>query len=312
VIEDTFYPKSLPAPPMTVVKIITGVVRPGTEKGHEHFGFLDGISEPLIIGFDKEPHPPGPKPVRAGIILTGRDGDESKAKREPWSTDGSYLVFRYLFQKVPEFNDFLDQNPIKFPGLTEKDGSELFGARLVGRWKSGVPVTLAPWRDDPNVIENDPNKTNLNDFLYAAEQGFPKLCPFSAHARKMNPRDDLSDAANEKHRILRRGVPFGPELQDDESKETRHGRGLLFACYQSSIVNGFRFMQISWANNRNFIAEGTGIDAIIGQGPGQNFVAGLNPRDPEAQVQRPGKFVVPYGGEYFFTPSLSGLKHIAS
>ncbi|KAF8879817.1 hypothetical protein BD779DRAFT_1446702 [Infundibulicybe gibba] len=315
-VEETFHLRSHQVKsPITIVKSITGVVRPGNEKGHEHFGFLDGVSEPLIIGFNADPLPPGPKPVRAGIILTGKDGDQFKAQREAWSTDGSYLVFRYLFQRVPEFNDFLNKNPITFPGLTEKEGSELFGARLVGRWKSGVPVGLAPWRDDPKVIENDPTKTNLNNFLYAAEQGFQKICPFAAHARKMNPRDDISDAANEKHRIMRRGVPFGPELANDEktAKETKHGRGLLFASYQSSIVNGFRFQQISWANNRDFnVTSPHRIDPLIGQGAGQNFVSGLNPRDPTAQVQRPVKFVVPQGGEYFFSPSISGLNHIAA
>ncbi|KAF8890920.1 peroxidase TAP [Infundibulicybe gibba] len=298
---------------MTVVKSINGTVRPGKEKGHEHFGFLDGISNPLIIGFTKNPPPPGPKPVPAGILLTGRDGDEFKAKRELWSTDGSYLVFRYLFQKVPEFHNFLDENPVKLPGLTKEDGSKLFGARLVGRWPSGVPVGLAPWRDDPHVIENDPDKTNLNDFLYVAEQGFPKICPFTAHNRKTNPRNDLPEDIDAKCRIMRRGVQFGPEVQPDEKKEkkTLHGRGLLFACYQSNIVNGFQFVQTQWANDPDFITEGAGIDFIIGQGRGENFASGFNPRDPQEQIQRPGKFVVPDGGEYFFTPSLSGLKHIA-
>ncbi|KAM6490987.1 hypothetical protein JOM56_013226 [Amanita muscaria] len=52
--------------------------------------------------------------------------------------DGSFLAF-------------LQNNPIKVPGLSDAEGSELLGARLVGRWKSSsMPssVNLPPDRPD--------------------------------------------------------------------------------------------------------------------------------------------------------------------
>ena len=67
----------------------------------------------------------------------GRDGDPVTT-RLPWALDGSLLAFRYLPQLVPEFDTFLTQNPISIPGLSPVQGSELLGARLVGRWKSGM------------------------------------------------------------------------------------------------------------------------------------------------------------------------------
>ncbi|KAG6897982.1 hypothetical protein C0992_007936 [Termitomyces sp. T32_za158] len=118
------------------VTTILGDVRPGEASGHEHFGFLDGISNPSVIGFDNSPNP-GPKPVRAGVLVTGHEGDPNTSPRPTWAMDGSYLTFRYLFQQVPEFNKFLADNPVPLPGLTPEEGSELLGARLVGRWKSG-------------------------------------------------------------------------------------------------------------------------------------------------------------------------------
>jgi hypothetical protein len=44
---------------------------------------------------------------------------------------------------------------------------------------------------------------------------------------------------------MRRGVQFGPEVTREEAHtaKTLHGRGLLFACYQTSLVNGFQFLQ---------------------------------------------------------------------
>lgn len=101
------------------------------------FGFLDGISEPRIVGIPSKPQPDGEQPVGQGIFLAGRDGDHI-SNRPAWTLDGSFLAFRFLPQLVPEFNKFLKDNPI--PGvLPPSKGSELLGARLVGRWKSGRP-----------------------------------------------------------------------------------------------------------------------------------------------------------------------------
>nr|WAW38308.1 DyP-type peroxidase [Cyanosporus caesius] len=116
-----------------VLRVVADV-RPGDQKGHEHFGYLDGISQPAVAGFDIDPNP-GQETVRQGIILLGRDGDT--VQRPAWALDGSFLVLRYLFQLVPEFNAFKNQNALKIPGLSLAKGSELLGARMFGRWKSG-------------------------------------------------------------------------------------------------------------------------------------------------------------------------------
>ena len=105
------------------------------------FGFLDGISQPAVRYVDTNPNP-GQETVPQGIILLGREddvpSDHNVSTRPTWALDGSFLSFRYLFQLVPEFDTFLKQNPIAIPGLPADQGSELLGARLVGRWKSGT------------------------------------------------------------------------------------------------------------------------------------------------------------------------------
>ena len=93
------------------------------------FGYLDGVSQPAVLGVD-ETVLLGQETVRQGIILLGREGDTTT--RPSWALDGSFLTFRYLSQLVPEFQRFVDaKNP---PGAPE----DLLGARLVGRWKSGM------------------------------------------------------------------------------------------------------------------------------------------------------------------------------
>ena len=105
------------------------------------FGFLDGISQPAVQGFDTNLNP-GQEAVPQGVMLIGRDGDVDAKTLRPvprpaWALDGSFIALRYLFQLVPEFNTFLKNNPIHSTGLPPDQGSELLGARLVGRWKSG-------------------------------------------------------------------------------------------------------------------------------------------------------------------------------
>ena len=102
------------------------------------FGFLDGISQPAVDGVDTSPNP-GQETVPQGIILLGRDKDTTSVPnvtRPSWALDGSFLSFRHLSQLVPEFDAFQKQNPI--PGVPPEIASDLLGARLVGRWKSGT------------------------------------------------------------------------------------------------------------------------------------------------------------------------------
>ena len=128
------------------------------------FGFEDGISNPLVTGFDTV-IPPGPSPVQPGVIVTGKTGDPGLSIRKDWSTEGSFAVFRWLSQDVPGFNNFLIKNPLPEDGnkkpLTPAEGSELLGARMVGRWKSGAPIDISPFQDDP-VLAKDPNR-----FIYS-------------------------------------------------------------------------------------------------------------------------------------------------
>lgn len=288
----------------------SGDVRPDKEAGHEHFGFLDGISNPSVIGFDKNPNP-GPKPIPAGVMVMGHEGDT--VSNRSWAVDGSFLVFRYLSQTVLEFDNFLRDHPVLMPGLTPAEGSELLGARLVGRWKSGAPVDLSPFEDDP-TLGVDPQKNN--NFHFSAETNFQKICPFAAHVRKTNPRADLEGLTPpisiQNQSIMRRGIPFGPEVTGAERQagKTANDRGLLFVCYQTSITNGFAFMQKNWANNPNFpfgekTPEVPGLDPIIGQG--DRKLSGTDPNNPATELSVP-EFVLPRGGEYFFSPSLKALK----
>ncbi|KAH9818422.1 hypothetical protein DFH28DRAFT_960296 [Melampsora americana] len=296
----------------------TGNVRPGSEAGHEHFGFLDGISTPKIKGFNSTQADEQAGVVNPSVILVGQPDETNPPTPSPaWMKNGSFLAIRELQQLVPEFQKFCDdtakKNPI--PGVT----GEFIGARVVGRWKSGAPITLAPIKDDSKLI-------GAQNFDYSDELE-QQRCPYASHVRKTNPRKGFAgfppETAILPHLMVRNGIPYGPELTQEEIKQKKstHNRGLLFVSYQSKIESGFQFVQQSWSNNVNFPVKNPakvtpGFDLLIGQsgtgGPrnAQNITSNgvAGDTDPNNLVTAPTEFIRPLGGEYFFSPSIDAIR----
>lgn len=308
---------------MTKLYTLQGNIRPPPNDGHEMFGFLDGIGQPAVAGFNLVPAP-GQQVVSPGVILTGEPGDSRLGSRPKWAKDGSFLVFRQLKQLVPEFNKFLLDNappaPTASPSMTLAERAELLGARIVGRWKSGAPVDLTPLVDNPTMGAN-PLINNKFDFSHT---GFnintdQTHCPFAAHIRKTRPRADLSTPLNA---IMRAGIPYGPELSRAEAFSNQSSvlssseRGLAFVSYQSNIDLGFQFIQTQWANAINF-APGKnpvpGFDLIFGQNAGATrWMSGADIDNPTWKLKMLFDHVISRGGEYFFSPSISAIRDVIS
>ena len=210
------------------------------------------------------------------------------------------MVFRRLRQDVPGFHSFLDETAQKF-GID----SHLFGAKTVGRWKSGAPILRAPNHDNQALADNDcannkfefrnqeegkpkssQHKSDVQGEGLCKKDNFPEakpdlkgaVCPFAGHIRKTYPRDDqfdgfgedespLNEVSTQTHRLLRRGIPFGDPYRplDEPGFKDSGDRGLLFLAYQTSIVDQFEFVTKFWVNNPDFKEAGSGHDPILGQ-----------------------------------------------
>jgi Dyp-type peroxidase family len=285
---------------------------------------------------DQNQAQPGQDLLWPGEFLFGYSGQDPNATdfavegptQDPpveFMRNGAFLVFRRLAQSVPEFDQAVKTAAAGTGGSSEQASPELLGAQLVGRWKSGAPIINAPTADDPALAEGTGKE---NDFEFGDDrEGL--VCPWAAHIRKVYPRDDVfhntsptkeegdtAEASTQTHRMLRRGIAFGPELTEHEAKsghsDPAQARGLLFKCYVTSIEEQFEFVQQSWVNNANFSQPGAGIDAIIGQSATEPApFLGAAPVSQDAG-QKPqlhfARFVTMQGGEYFFAPAISALR----
>ncbi|KAG0147539.1 hypothetical protein CROQUDRAFT_655914 [Cronartium quercuum f. sp. fusiforme G11] len=287
-----------------------GSVRPGSEAGKEHFGYADGITNPKVQGFNAQEHDAQHGIVDASTIITGHsDGDPA------WTKNGSFLVFRELQQLVPEFNQFVKSIAAKAP--EGKVSPDEIGARIVGRWKSGASISLTPHRDNESLARNQ-------CFSYSDDAELKqRRCPFVAHVRKANPRRSLQDPEENvlPHLIIRASIPFGPEVGSDEtsSHQSKHERGLYFIAYQSSIEDGFQFIQQRWLNDASFPPNAAGISK-----PGIDIISGQNKGKPRVAQNVIDKVTTTYhisffqsfffffffffcSGEYFFVPSIKAI-----
>ena len=291
--------------------------------GIEHFGYVDGRSQPLMLvedindeatkvggGIDQW----NPTiPLKQVLVPDPAGGANSH---------GSYIVFRKLEQNVRGFKkdeqqlaEFLglgagEADPDKASGL-----KELAGAMVIGRFENGMPVLLQ--KTDGNL-----NKKEVpNNFNYGADAPGNK-CPFAGHIRKTNPRGGseekfgLPKGVEIGHLMARRGITYGVRSIKPNDPNLRFEDmptgdvGLLFMAYQSDLDAQFEFTQKSWANNPDFLNDNTRIDPVIGQTPGPNSQQWPDVWGASLKADRYdfSDWVTMQGGEYFFAPSISALK----
>src|SRR5512132_4518155 len=271
-------------------------------------GYKDGIDQPAIEGSGVDPLPgQGPR-IKAGEFILGYPGEAGAPlpmpRPEILGRNGTFVGVRKYQSHGGAFNRFLQAH-----GSTEEE-RELLAAKLVGRWRSGAPLTLAPEVDNP-PLGADPQRNN--DFDYSNDARGRQV-PFGCHIRRMNPRDTkltrLTDVNI--HRIIRRGTTYGPPYDPNALSEADDEvpRGAIFLFISAKAMTTIDFLQQEWINDGNFIGAGNERDPIVGlQEEGATFTI---PKEPvRRRVHGIETFNVLRGGEYFFMPSLSALKWVA-
>src|SRR5579859_4896905 len=246
----------------------------------EHFGFSDGISQPIIKGFSKskvetseekliEPgefilgykneyghYSPSPyitnPPPGTGLSLVPEAPEVPECKdRYDLGKNGTYLVFRQMEQHVEEFWRF-HYHHSKEDAVSQTEKAVRLGAKMIGRWPDGQPLVTCP----SGVC--GPDTGSLNEFMYYQQDKDGVNCPLGAHIRRTNPRDQVHTGRNaaeslimsRRHRMLRRGriygVPLVPDMDIEKmiclSKDKPSPAGAHPPDKKTPIVRGLHFI----------------------------------------------------------------------
>ena len=270
---------------------------------HDHFGFRDRLSQPVMKGSGEEPTPGSGAPLEPGEFILGypdEDGPPANLPQpEVLSRNGSYMAYRRLQEHVGAFRDYLREH------AETPEGQELLAAKFMGRWRSGAPLVLSPERDDRELGE-DPMRNN--DFNYKEMDPHGYAVPLGSHARRLNPRDTAHNM--NRRRMIRRGATYGPALPEG-APDDGVDRGIAAFIICANLVRQFEFAQNVWINDKTFHELGNERDPLCGTQDGT--LEFKIPKRPIRQVHKGlPAFTTLTGGAYFFLPGLNALRYLAT
>ena len=140
-------------------------------------------------------------------------------------------------------------------------------------------------------------------------------CPLGAHIRRANPRDTRFPGSSEeiastnRHRLLRVGRVYGELDTNCTQLDPTKPQGLLFMCLNSDIERQFEFVQKTWLLNPSIHGLQNEVDPIVGHGSPTFTIPTTT--GPLCLPPLPD-FVTVIGGGYFFLPSRTVLRFLAT
>ena len=270
---------------------------------HDHFGYRDRLSQPVIEGSGEEPTPGSGAPLKAGEFILGYPDEDGASANLPQpeilSRNGSFMAYRRLQEHVGSFRDFLRANG------SRPEERELVAAKLMGRWRSGAPLVLSPDKDDPE-LGADPQRNNNFNYKQMDPHGY--AAPLGSHIRRMNPRDTAVNM--NRRRMIRRGATYGPPLPEGAPEDGKE-RGIAAFVICASLIRQFEFAQNVWVNDKNFHELGNERDPIIGNQDG-TLEFKIPKRPIRKKITGLPAFTTVRGGAYFFLPGLKALRYLAA
>ncbi len=317
----------------------------------EHFGFADGISDPVFEGQytfgEEELQARGNgavdgegkwRPLATGEFLLGYPDEAQESSGPitpiPFFRNGTFMAYRKIHENVTSWRNFITKAAADFQkisGISDPhDAMELLVAKMVGRWRDGVPLSKAPTPDEKRKFDGiyGPKRAELRE-LKKSEFGDPTRrrelekelqlaysdfsfsddpkggkCPLTSHVRRVNTRDGLDPRAN--HPLAKsEPVRKGGSILNNRRRILRRGlpygdsgpdtmdqdeHGIVMLTLCADLFRQFEFVQQQWVNYGLDARAGSDTCPIVG-----NHSQGAETLDPEARKRNgpKAKFVVP-------------------
>lgn len=295
---------------------------------HEHFGYVDGLSQPRLAIQGSQSTEPDMQPCAAvGEFLLGANypnvfgGKDSLGGLSPQlAQNATFVAMRIMQQDVAAFETLLDET-----SAAHDVDREWVAAKLMGRWRDGTPLEQSPDRPLPeragtptpprNRFDYSPSSDHPSNF----DDSSGLRCPIGAHIRRMNPRSATVAGRAHSRRLLRRGMPYGP-IYEGHGEHDGKERGVfgLFLC--ADLERQYEFILRQWAQGDRATSGTVGQqDPIVGA---QREVNQGCPMSGQFRIPRAGgkgdivlqmpRLVQTVGSVYLFMPGLAGLHHLAS
>ena len=142
----------------------------------EHFGFTDGISDPVFEGqylfgeTQLQARGNGAvdgegkwRPLATGEFLLGYpdEAQETSGPITPISffRNGTFMAYRKLHENVRSWKTFIDKAARDYQKVAKMEkfdeARELLIAKMIGRWSNGVPMSKAPTTDAKRAFDNE-------------------------------------------------------------------------------------------------------------------------------------------------------------
>jgi Dyp-type peroxidase family len=292
------------------------LVENGQYSAREHFGYIDGIGDPVfegapgttgyVKGRGKQMSDGSWAPLATGEFLFGHVDEAREYPPAPkpmlLARNGTYLIYRKLHQNVGTFHAYLDEQGKRFPG-----GRDLLAAKFVGRWPdNGAPLVKAPDAESKEkfdaafnaaVAANNHQLIDelLSDFTFDEDMSGGK-CPFSAHIRRINPRAALQMTHEHGDKPgsmkISKDAFDSPSALSDRRRLLRRGlpygevkdpsrddgnHGIVIMMLNADINRQFEFVQQQWINYGNDFKAANDKEIMLGN-------HGTDPRFPSKAV----------------------------
>ncbi len=118
-------------------------------EGRNPFGFKDGLHNPHVEGSGPAAHAGSEASIKAGEFILGYPDENGETATAPFlrscATTARFVAFRKFHMDVAAFRRYLRAQ------ASSPEEEELIAAKMVGRWRSGAPLVLAPDRDEPRA-----------------------------------------------------------------------------------------------------------------------------------------------------------------